>query len=303
MLTEEEPLLIHGDCLEVMKSIPDGSVDMVLCDPPYVRMVAEKWDRMSELYYNNFFDEWKKEAYRVLRFGGRFLSFSSNDTLSYLYGGGLLHRELLVIDKDARKVSAGRNTKKYRQHINSTEYVYVATKFAREYVRKLLLNQKGSKTSKEINQSLGLALNGGGMWSIYTGNNICQQVPTSEQWSKFKVLFPSLPEYRTFEEIFNNGLGKGNVLRGYDFNIKKRHHPTQKPIALLEYLIKTYTNEGAVVIDNTMGSGSTGVACINTNRKFIGIEKDEKYFKISQDRIYQALVEKDSLLDSSAAVS
>ena len=62
-------------------------------------------------------------------------------------------------------------------------------------------------------------------------------------------------------------------------------HPTQKPVALLEYLIKTYTNEGDLVLDNCMGSGSTGVACINTNRNFIGIELDEKYFKIAKDRI------------------
>lgn len=65
-------------------------------------------------------------------------------------------------------------------------------------------------------------------------------------------------------------------------------HPTQKPVALLEYLINTYTNEGATVLDNCMGSGSTGIACINTNRKFIGIEKDEKYFEIAKQRINNA---------------
>ena len=69
-------------------------------------------------------------------------------------------------------------------------------------------------------------------------------------------------------------------------------HPTQKPVALLEYLIKTYTNEGEIVLDNTMGSGSTGVACVNTNRKFIGIELDEKYYDISCDRIKEAINEK-----------
>ena len=66
-------------------------------------------------------------------------------------------------------------------------------------------------------------------------------------------------------------------------------HPTQKPVALMEYLIRTYTNEGETVLDNCMGSGTTGVACVNTRRKFIGIEKDEKYFSISKDRIEKAL--------------
>ena len=76
---------------------------------------------------------------------------------------------------------------------------------------------------------------------------------------------------------FSNAIQKGKV------------HPTQKPVELLEYLIKTYTLEGEVVLDFTMGSGSTGVACINTNRKFIGIELDEKYFEIAKNRIEETL--------------
>jgi site-specific DNA-methyltransferase (adenine-specific) len=75
--------------------------------------------------------------------------------------------------------------------------------------------------------------------------------------------------------------------------VSKMIHPTQKPVALLEYLIKTYTNEGEMVLDNTMGSGSTGVACVNTNRKFIGIELDEKYYDISCKRIEEAIREKE----------
>jgi DNA modification methylase len=77
---------------------------------------------------------------------------------------------------------------------------------------------------------------------------------------------------------------------------KKTVHPTQKPVALLEYLIKTYTNENELVLDNTMGSGSTGVACVNTNRKFIGIEKDENYFKIAKNRVKQAETEMSTFL-------
>ena len=76
----------------------------------------------------------------------------------------------------------------------------------------------------------------------------------------------------------------------------RSHHPTQKPVPLLEYLIKTYTNEGEIVLDNTMGSSSTGIACVNTDRRFIGIEKDAKYFKIGEKRIQQAIEEKSQLL-------
>ena len=152
--------LIQGDCLEKMKDIPDGSIDLVLIDPPYCNMVSQSWDRMTDEKAKKFFEQFKEESYRVLRFGGKFISFSSNDTLNFLYGGNLLHRELLVICKDAKKVSAGRNTKLYKQHINCAEYVFVATKFAREHSRNLLLKQKGEMSAKEINSKLGVAVKG-----------------------------------------------------------------------------------------------------------------------------------------------
>ena len=131
---------------------------------------------------------------------------------------------------------------------------------------------------------LGCATNGGGMWSIYTGNNKGNQVPTEIQWNKFREVF-SLPKYQTFEEVFNNDIGKGNVLSGFNFRIKNRCHPTQKPIKLMEYLVQTYSHKNQTVLDFCMGSGSTGVACINTERKFIGIEKEREYYEIAKDRL------------------
>ena len=83
----------------------------------------------------------------------------------------------------------------------------------------------------------------------------------------------------------NEGLRYPTNILKFNRELKNRLHPTQKPVSLLEWLIKTYTNEGETVLDNTMGSGSTGVACINTNRRFIGIEKDGTYFEIAKDRI------------------
>jgi site-specific DNA-methyltransferase (adenine-specific) len=80
--------------------------------------------------------------------------------------------------------------------------------------------------------------------------------------------------------------GYPNTILNFNNVMKKQLHPTQKPVELLEYLIKTYTNEGEIVLDNCMGSGSTGVACVNTNRRFIGIELDETYFNIAKERIY-----------------
>lgn len=91
---------------------------------------------------------------------------------------------------------------------------------------------------------------------------------------------------REYMKVITENSGERYPLTTLEFNrVKRTIHPTQKPVALLEYLIKTYTNEGNVVLDNTMGSGSTGVACVNTNRNFIGIEIDEKYFQIAKNRI------------------
>ena len=106
-----------------------------------------------------------------------------------------------------------------------------------------------------------------------------------------------------FKQNHKNGVYKHydrDTSKRYPYNIlefnvdkgKSKIHPTQKPVALLEYLIKTYTNKGETVLDNCMGSGSTGVACVNANRKFIGIELDEKYYDISCDRIKEAINEK-----------
>jgi site-specific DNA-methyltransferase (adenine-specific) len=95
---------------------------------------------------------------------------------------------------------------------------------------------------------------------------------------------------------FNDDYYPSSILEFSNANQKTKSHPTQKPVALLEYLIKTYTNEGEVVLDNTMGSGTTGVACVNTNRNFIGMELDDKYFEIAKERIEKAIAEKERML-------
>ncbi len=107
---------------------------------------------------------------------------------------------------------------------------------------------------------------------------------------QYNVKFESKSEnYRDFDRRTENKLPELRVPSSWQkFNCEVGFHPTQKPVALCEYLIKTYTNEGMVVMDNTMGSGTTGVACMNTNRKFIGFEKEDKYFQIAKQRISEA---------------
>ena len=118
---------------------------------------------------------------------------------------------------------------------------------------------------------------------IKLGKNVSKSGSANLAYAKEEYIGKVYTDKNPESILFYNTRAEGQV----------KFHPTQKPVALLEYLIKTYTNEGEMVLDNTMGSGSTGVACVNTNRKFIGIEMDEKYFNIACDRIEGAIMEKE----------
>lgn len=248
--------LHHGDCLEIMKTIPDGSVDMVLCDLPY-GTTGCKWDIVIP------FEPLWKQYKRIIKpnapislFGmepfSSILRVSNLDWYKYDWiwdkkqpsdFHGAKHRPLSRIEKVSVFSSGtcsqgGKSPMPYFPQMEKREK-------PRPYRDAYRKNRKDPKfgpamTAGEIHEGL-----------------LTHKYPT-------------------------NIIVIGNTER------KGRVHPTQKPIALLEYLIKTYTNEGETVLDNCMGSGSTGVACININRKFIGIEKDAKYFEIAQKRITEA---------------
>lgn len=167
---------------------------------------------------------------------------------------------------------------------------------AREYLLKELV-ESGLKNCKDVNRFLGTASNGGGMASHYFAKGFQFAIPTKEKYEKlqetgrFELSWDELNEiYQSHKNktpsVFNlwqGGKSKSNVLEYKKDN--DGYHPTQKPVALLEDLIQTYSNVGNTVLDFTMGSGSTGVACVHTGRNFIGIELDEGYFQIAKQRI------------------
>tara|TARA_B110000503_G_C7017868_1_gene358497 strand:- start:39 stop:905 length:867 start_codon:yes stop_codon:yes gene_type:complete len=280
--------LLKGDCLEVMKGIESGSIDAIITDPPYIGMVNESWDNKTFSESNIFFSNVISESSRLLRSGGRLITFGSHKTQEFIYPNlfknNLIHRELIFINK-GKQVLGGRNIGKYKMHPNTCELINVNTKNARPKTSKILKDSclKYGISKDDFHNLLGVAKNGGGMWSIYTGKNKCGQVPTMEMWNKLKNKL-GLFDYKEIEEVYNSTFGNTNIL-DFNFRVKPRVHPTQKPVALMEYLIKTYTNKNETVLDFTMGSGSTGVACVNTNRSFIGIEMDAKYFDIATERI------------------
>jgi site-specific DNA-methyltransferase (adenine-specific) len=236
--------LIQGDCLEKMQDIPDGSIDMILCDLPY-GMTACKWD--SVIPFEPLWEQYR----RIAKKNAAIVLTASQPFTTALISSNLKEfRYCWVWDKK----KGGSPLLSKIQPIRVTEDVAVFGKGKLTYNPIMTEREKPKRRGRNT-----------GKVSETTGNSF------------------------TGDKIYTHKYPK-NIIEVSNANQKGKVHPTQKPVALMEYLIKTYTNEGETVLDNCMGSGTTGVACINTNRNFIGIELDEGYFKIAQDRINQAVV-------------
>ena len=231
--------LQQGDCLELMKGIPDGSIDMILADLPY-GTTACKWDTIIP------FEPLWEQYERVIKDNGAIvLTASQPFTSALVMSNPKMFKYSWVWDKVK---PSGFQVAKYRPMMRQ-EDVLVFGKGRINYNPIMTLREK-VKTSRVYSSSDSNPLkNNDGKNRTYT-HKYPQSILT-----------------------FSNAVQKGKV------------HPTQKPVPLFEYLIKTYTNEGDTVLDNVMGSGTTGVACINTNRNFIGMELEEKYFDIAEQRI------------------
>ena len=235
--------LIHGDCLEEMKKIPDGSVDMVLTDPPY-GTTQNKWDSVIdlELMWNLLNRITKKTGTKAL-FGSE--PFSSQLRMSNLKD----FKYDLIWEKD--KASNFLNSRRQIMKIHENISIFYS-KQCSYYPQMIPLEVPYSHKNKSVK-------------SDNFGSNSADYDEDGYTW--YTHSYP-----KSIQRFAKDNGGKGL-------------HPTQKPVALMEYLIKTYTNEGETVLDFTMGSGTTGVACKNLNRNFIGIELDETYFNIAQERI------------------
>jgi len=231
---------IHqGDCLELMKDIPDKSVDMILCDLPY-GTTACKWDSIIDLV-----KLWEQYE-RIIKDNGVIVLTSMQPFTSNLINTNLkMFKYIWIWDK---KLSTGfLNAKK--QPLRRHEDIVVF------YKRQCVYNPQ---MSNGVPYDKGTPFN--------KSPNYGKQKPV-------RALNKSGDRYPT------------SILEISNANRRIKTHPTQKPVALFEYLIKTYTNKGMLVLDNTCGSGTTAVACLNTGRNFICIEKEEKYVKVAQQRI------------------
>lgn len=279
------------DCIEGMRGLEDESVDLVVADPPYWKVVGEKWDYQwrTEEDYVKWSLEWFAEVSRVLRKGGTFYCFGYFRTLAllvpHLHQLGFELRQQIIIDKGMKSVS-GRATKNYKMFPNTTESILFMIKDNKQFIKPFLKSRQAvlGLKAKEINEALGVKSNGGGMWSIYTGKNVCEQFPTKELWDKLSSILDFDLPYSKLAQTYNAQMGLTDVWNDIDFYEEVRYHPTQKPIKLIERLIYASSNEGDVVLDPFMGAGSTLIASRNLNRECIGFELDPHYCSVSNSR-------------------
>lgn len=289
--------LYAGDCLKVMKCKEVPVMDLVVADPPYWKVIGEKWDYQwrTEEDYIEWSRQWMTDVYNKLRIGGTFYLFGYFRMLALLLPVlrdiGFSLRQQIIVDKGIKAV-AGRATKNYKMFPCVTESVLFLTKSNIEFSRNLLKSRQKELglSSKEINERLGVKSNGGGMWSIYTGKNICEQFPTRELWGKLQQILEFDFPYDKIVQTFNPLMGYSDVWTDIDFYSEKRYHPTQKPIKLIERLIKVSSNPGDKVMDPFGGSGSTLISAEHLGRESYTIEMDEAYLKAIRDR-YSAEVE------------
>lgn len=235
--------LLCGDCLELMKDIPDESIDMILCDLPY-GTTACKWDTVIQ------FGALWEQYNRIIKDNGAIVLFAAQPFTSALVCSNIKnykHHWVWVKNR-----GTGFQVAKYRPMMKTEDVIaFCRNGNTLKYNPQMILLDKPyfCRNASSTNGSNPLAnFNEGGKW-------VREKYPT-------------------------------NVIECD--KVSKPQHPTQKPVPLLEYLVKTYTNEGDTVLDNCMGSGSTGVACMNTGRRFIGMELDKGYFDIAQERINNA---------------
>lgn len=247
--------LYCGDCLDIMTQIKVQSIDCIICDLPYGTQKKNgcKWDVIID------FNALWKQYHRIIKPNGAIVLFGKEPFSSLLRVSNLEEYKYdWVWVKDTKSNFMQANY----QPLNNIELISV---FSRGYAR-------------EINSELKMVYNPqyikGNSYSLPKDSKTTEIFASNHKNGVYKHSNRDTTQRYPYVMLYFNAV-KG----------KNKLHPTQKPVDLLEYLVKTYTNEGEIVLDNCMGSGTTGVACKNLNRSFIGIEKDEKYFNIAKSRI------------------
>lgn len=243
--------LRQGDCLEIMKELPNKSIDMILCDLPYGKSIAD-WDIVISV------DKLWKEYNRIIKDKGIVVLFGNEPFSSLMRISNIKNYKY---DIKWNKLNHSSPLLAKKQPLRIYEDIMIFYKKQPTYNPQM-------KVGKPYKKNYGYKKH----------NNSINGVLMLDRDNESGLRYPN--------NIINFPMSRNN---------QPRLHPNQKPIELLEYLIKTYTNENDLILDNCMGSGSTGIACLNTNRNFIGIELDENYFEVAKERINNAKITNKSM--------
>ena len=306
--------LYLGDCLEESDKIESGSIDLIVTDLPYGNMNTDGGRKLGINGWDNIIptDKIMQVANRILRKNGKMVLFAQQPFTTELINGAipnLPHCYNMIWQKDSFANCLGVN----KAPVSYYEDVLIFRKDYKKYdfegihplrtYFKLVLDFIGL-TLKQVNSTLGHRRAEHTFYINSTQFSLCTEKTYHELIQAFSIdkmdgfklfaelkqenenFIDTLPKYPSTFNLWEGKKYKSNILtykKDYD-----GYHPTQKPVLLLEDLIKTFSNEGDTIADLTMGSGSTGVACVNTNRKFVGIEQEKKYFDIATQRVQKA---------------
>lgn len=244
--------LILGDCLEKMIDIKDKSIDLIICDLPYGHTKCS-WDSIIP------FDKLWEQYNRIIKENGVIALNSSQPFTTFLISSNLNNfKYSWVWNKNCPSNIACGNYMPLRY----TEDICIFYKKQPTYNKQMI--QRSESGKKLINQYKKKLTT-----FKLSSSNVSSTTSTEVDPNRYSS------DFKNPSNLINFGVDRS----------RKYKHPSKKPVSLCEYLIKTYTNQGETVLDNCMGSGTTGIACLNTGRKFIGIEKDESFFKIAKLRI------------------
>lgn len=282
--------LYQGDCLEKMKNIPDKSIDMVLCDLPY-GITENEWDNIID--GEKLFAQYK----RIVKQNANVLLFCQIEFAKYLmestYKSEFSHCLIWKKRNKTRYLSAKKLPLSQYEMILVFRLNKYANKNSHKKLRDYFMTElkKSGLSIQKIEESIPNF--SAHHWFRYSSD---YRIPTEQNYKRLQEITGHfLLPYKSVREEFDreknnsctyNGNNESDVL---EFSLEEqRVHETQKPVSMMEYLINLYSNRGDTVLDNCMGSGSTGVACANTGRKFVGIELKKEYFEISRERIEKA---------------
>jgi len=311
--------LLQGDCLEVLKTLEDKSVDLILTDPPY-NIGKAKWDKVPN--YIEWCGKWIIECQRVLKDNGSFYWWHNDmvqiaQLMEWIRANtGFVFNSFIVWDKGDFRALAWKNPgddSNLRSWFNTCEYCLFYTFQDKTGLSTVMLDTNNFPTMrgyfKRLQEYIGLNKKqilerigqnadhcfrwNSSQWDMPTPETYKQLIDTFgiDRWDGFREYeglrreYEGLRrEYEGLRYVHNLDKNHNNVWKSSEHNSGKQH-PTQKPIDLMERIVKTSSKEGGIILDPFMGSGTTGVACKNLNRNFIGIEMEPEYIKIAEARI------------------